>query len=99
MLLDFRRFIQGQILITKSAILENLDVVIQVDRGDTFVERLLCVIVPDDDCQGSMSVDTIFQRPDEELRLGEVIFRILELVDSTDENRSVKAEIFSDDCA
>lgn len=54
---------------------------------------------PDDDCQGSMFVDTIFQGSDEELGFGEVVFCILELIDSAEENRSIKAEIFSDDCA
>lgn len=99
MLLDFHRFIQSQLLITKAFILDNLDVVIQVDRGHTFVECPFRITVPNDNCQGSMFVDTIFQGSDEELGFDEVILGILELVDSADENRSVKAKIFSDNRA
>ena len=99
MLLDFRRFVRSHLLVTKSVILDNLDVVIQVDRGHMFVECLLRVIVPNDDCEGGMFVDTIFQRSDEELGFGEVVLCILELVDAADQNRIIKAEIFSDNGA
>lgn len=98
MLLNFRHFIHGRFLDTMSIILDNLDVFMQVYCGHTFVECLLRVIVSDGDCQGSMFVDTMFQGSNVELGFGEIILCFLELVDSADENRIVKAKIFSDDC-